>query len=79
MLAGDAVEELSCMGKSAVDFLKGVPWVGTIFTIYNVAQDIREGTPIGYVDAALDIAIGILLTFWVLSLSQLHLFSWQTE
>ena len=59
VLAGDAVEELSCMGKAA-DFLKGVPWVGTIFTIYNVAQDILQGTPIGYVDAALDIAIGIV-------------------
>ena len=59
VLAGEAIEELSSMGK-AVKFLKGVPWVGTIFTIYNVVQDVRQGTPIGYVDAALDIAIGII-------------------
>ena len=59
VLAGEAIEELSSMGK-AVNFLKGVPWLGTIFTIYNVVQDVRQGTPIGYVDAALDIAIGIV-------------------
>ena len=59
VLAGEAIEELSSMGK-AVKFLKGVPWVGTIFTIYNVVQDIRQGTPIGYIDAALDAAIGII-------------------
>ena len=59
VLAGEAIEDLSSMGK-AVDFLIDVPWLGTIFTIYNVVQDIRQGTPIGYVDAALDIAIGIV-------------------
>ena len=59
VLAGEAIEELSSMGK-AVKFLKGVPWVGTIFTIYNVVQDVRQGTPIGYIDAALDAAIGII-------------------
>ena len=59
VLAGEAIEELSCMGK-AVKFLKGVPWVGTIFTIYNVVQDVRQGTPIGYVDAALDLVIGLI-------------------
>ena len=59
VLAGEAIEELSSMGK-AVKFLKGVPWVGTIFTIYNVVQDVRQGTPIGYIDAALDAAIGFI-------------------
>ena len=59
VLAGEAFKELSCMGK-AVKFLKAVPWVGTIFTIYNVVQDVRQGTPIGYVDAVLDTAIGIV-------------------
>ena len=59
VLAGEAIEELSAMGK-AVKFVKNVPWVGTIFTIYNVVQDVRQGTPIGYIDAALDAAIGIL-------------------
>ena len=59
VLAGEAAKELSCMGK-AVKFLKGVPWVGTLFTLYNIEQDVKEGTPIGYVDAVLDAAIGII-------------------
>lgn len=54
-----AEESLTVAGEAAED----IPVLGTVFGVYNTIQDIRRGTAIGYVDAALDAAITISALF----------------
>ena len=58
MLAGDA-EELGALGTDAAKASEDIPIIGTLFGVYNIRQDLKQHTVIGYVDAGLD----SLLTF----------------
>ena len=58
MLAGDA-EELGALGTDAAKASADIPIIGTLFGVYNIHQDLKQHTVIGYVDAGLD----SLLTF----------------
>ena len=53
MLAGDA-EELGALGTEAADAAEDIPIIGTVFGVYNIYEDLKQHTVMGYVDAGLD-------------------------
>ena len=53
MLAGDA-EELGALGTDAAEAAEDIPIIGTVFGVYNIYEDLKQHTVIGYVDAGLD-------------------------
>ena len=58
LLAGDA-EELAALGTEAGEAAEGIPIIGTIFGVYNIYEDLKQHTVIGYVDAGLDTLITV--------------------
>jgi Ca2+-binding RTX toxin-like protein len=56
-LSAGEEEISSALGREERVFGEDVPFVGIGFGIYNIYQDFSQHTVIGYVDAALDIAI----------------------
>jgi Ca2+-binding RTX toxin-like protein len=58
VLAGDA-EELAALGSEVGEATEGIPIIGTIFGVYNIYEDLKQHTVIGYVDAGLDTLITV--------------------
>ena len=53
-------DELLSAGTRVGELAEDIPFVGTAFGIYNIEQDLKQGTPIGYVDAYLDTLITVV-------------------
>ena len=53
-------DELLSAGTRVGELAEDIPFVGTAFGIYNIYEDLKQGTPIGYVDAGLDSLITVL-------------------
>ena len=53
-------DELLSAGTRVGELAEDIPVVGTAFGIYNIYEDLKQGTPIGYVDAGLDSLITVL-------------------
>jgi hypothetical protein len=53
----------STMGSIDMSFLDDIPIIGTAFAIYNIVEDFKQHTTLGYIDAGLDIALTGLAFF----------------
>lgn len=51
---------LSALGERGLRIMKDFPFIGTAINIYYVVEDVLKHFVIGYIDAGLDAAIGIL-------------------
>ena len=62
LIAGEESEILSAIGKPG-RVARQVPVVGTVFGFYNIYEDLKQHSPIGYVDAGLDTFLTVLGIF----------------
>ena len=50
-------EELLSVGSNLGELAEDIPIVGTAFGVYSIVEDLKQRTPLGYVDAGLDTLI----------------------
>ncbi len=53
-------ELTSVIGKVNLEFLEGIPIIGTAFGIFTIVEDFMQQTTLGYIDAGFDIVITCL-------------------